>query len=327
LKGGTRETARLCAEKKKPCVLIGAAEPDTQAAAERACRFVREHGIHVLNVAGPRESEWRQGYDFARTVVTGMVTLLSPLEANSGDKSLASPVLSFIIPAHNEEHELPQTLRAVQTAAEISTRTYEIIVVDDASTDATAEIARQFGARVIPVNFRQIAAVRNAGARAATGDVFFFVDADTCIAPSHLTAGLKALADGSSGGSARVALDSDVPLWARVFLRLFIALYFASNLGVGAFLFMRRETFLAAGGFDEQYFAGEEVYLSLALKKLGRFRILSEPIITSARKMRMHSGRLVLKQFLWITFGGKRALRKREKLQLWYDGKREGNLA
>jgi GT2 family glycosyltransferase len=235
--------------------------------------------------------------------------------------------LSFIVPAHNEEHELPGALRALHTAAQAAGEPYEIVVVDDDSDDATAEIAQRAGARVLPVKLRQIAAVRNAGARAAAGDVLFFVDADTCIAPGHVTAGLQALADGCSGGSAKVELDSDVPLWAHVFLRVFAAFYFASNLGVGAFLFMRRETFLVAGGFDEQYFAGEEVYLSLALKKLGRFRILDEPIITSARKMRMHRGGLVLKQFLWITFGGKRALRKREKLQLWYDGKREGNLA
>ncbi len=235
--------------------------------------------------------------------------------------------LSFIVPAHNEEHELPGALRALHAAAQAAGNPYEIVVVDDDSDDATAEIAQRAGARVLQVKLRQIAAVRNAGARAATGDVLFFVDADTCIAPGHVTAGLQALVDGCSGGSAKVEFDSDVPFWVHVFLRVFATLYFASNLGVGAFLFMRRETFLAAGGFDEQYFAGEEVYLSLALKKLGRFRILKEPIVTSARKIRMHSGELVLKQFLWMMFRGKRALRKREKLQLWYDGKREGNLA
>ena len=235
--------------------------------------------------------------------------------------------LSFIVPAHNEEHELPGALRALHAAAQAAGQPYEIVVVDDNSRDRTAEIAESAGARLVQIRARQIAAARNAGARAATGEVLFFVDADTCIAPGHVTGGLQALADGCSGGSARLALDGDVPLWAHIFLRVFSTLYFASNLGVGAFLFMRRHTFDAVGGFDEQYFAGEEVYLSLALKKLGRFRILKEPIVTSARKMRMHSGGLVLRQFLWMMIFGKRALRRREKLHLWYDGKREGKLA
>ena len=52
------------------------------------------------------------------------------------------------------------------------------------------------GARVVSVNLRQIAAVRNAGARAAQGEVFFFVDADTRIAPGHVTAALEALEAG-----------------------------------------------------------------------------------------------------------------------------------
>ena len=51
-------------------------------------------------------------------------------------------MLSFIVPAHNEEHELPATLRALRQAADAAGHAYEIIVVDDASTDATAEIAR-----------------------------------------------------------------------------------------------------------------------------------------------------------------------------------------
>jgi len=232
-------------------------------------------------------------------------------------------MLSFIVPAHNEEHELPETLLAIRAAAEEAGRAYEIVVVDDASTDATAEIARGQGARVIPVSLRQIAAVRNAGAHAATGDTFFFVDADTRISAGHVTAALRALENGCSGGSARVVLDGELPRWARIFLHTFSTVYFAMNLGVGAFLFARRETFEAAGRFDEQYFAGEEVYLSMALKKLGRFQILPEPIVTSARKIRMHPAKFVLTQTLFIFFGGKRALRTRQKLDLWYDGKRE----
>ncbi|MBA2242959.1 MAG: glycosyltransferase [Chthoniobacterales bacterium] len=233
-------------------------------------------------------------------------------------------MLSFIVPAHNEEHELPETLRAIRHAAEGCAHSYEVIVVDDASTDATAEIAKRFGAKVVPVCRRQIAAARNAGARVASGEILFFVDADTHITPGHVASGVEALASGCSGGSARVAVDRELPVWARLFLRVFCTLYFAAGLGVGAFIFTRRRSFEAAGGFDEQYFAGEEVYLTLALKKLGRFRILREPIVTSARKIRMHSPGFVLAQSCFIVFGGRRALRKREKLALWYDGKREG---
>ena len=236
-------------------------------------------------------------------------------------------MLSFIVPAHNEEHELPATLRSLRAAADGAGQNYEIIVVDDASTDTTAALARSEGARVIPVNFRQIAAVRNAGARAAQGEIFFFVDADTHISAEHVTAALQALENGCSGGSARVALDAEVPLWVRVFLRTFATIYFAANLGVGAFMFARRTTFEAVGGFDEQFFAGEEAYLTLALRKRGPFKILRTPIVTSARKVRMHPPRFVLAQSFFIFFGGKRALRRRHKLDLWYDGKREHKAA
>lgn len=237
-------------------------------------------------------------------------------------------MLSFVIPAHNEEHELPKTLRTIRAAAEAAApQPYEIIVVDDASDDATSRIAQEFGARIVPVRLRQIAAVRNAGARAAAGDIFFFVDADTHISARNVTTALEALEGGCVGGSARFKLDRAVPLWAQLFLLLFCALYFSAHLGIGAFIFVRREDFEAIGGFDEQYFAGEEMYLTLALQKLGRFAILRDPITTSARKIRMHSARSFFAQWFQILLGGKRALRGRHHLALWYDGKREHMLA
>src|SRR6476660_10650267 len=94
---------------------------------------------------------------------------------------LSKAMISFIVPAYNEEHELSNTLSAIREAASGATQTYEIIVVDDASTDATPEIASGAGAKVISISRRQIAASRNAGGRAAQGEYLFFVDADTRI--------------------------------------------------------------------------------------------------------------------------------------------------
>lgn len=232
-------------------------------------------------------------------------------------------MISFIVPAHNEEHELPETLRAIVSAADTVGQPYELVVVDDDSNDATAGIAQGFGARVEHVQLRQIAGVRNAGARVAKGDIFFFVDADTHIDAESVAAALGALEGGYVGGSARLKLDREVPFWAKIAITAFCAVYFAANLGVGAFIFTRRDHFEAIGGFDEQYFAGEEMYLTLALRKRGRFVILKEPVTTSARKVRMHSGRHLYRQWVGMLLGGKRVLRERKHLDIWYDGKRE----
>jgi glycosyltransferase involved in cell wall biosynthesis len=232
-------------------------------------------------------------------------------------------MVSFIVPAYNEELELSSTLAAIRAATSGLSQPFEIVVVDDASTDATPKIAEQAGARVVSIHRRQIAAVRNAGARAARGEYLFFVDADTRINPTHVTEAIAALEAGYTGGSARVLMDGFVPLWGRVFLRAFSVLYFGLNLGAGAFLFTTRRNFEAVGGFDEQHFAGEEVYFSLALRKLGRFKVLREPVLTSGRKLRMYSAKEILGTLSILIVGGPRMARSRARLRLWYDGKRE----
>ena len=75
-------------------------------------------------------------------------------------------MLSVIVPAYNEELLIGRTLRALRAAGGALGQPFEVIVVDDASTDRTAAIAAEHGARVLSVHNRQIAATRNAGARA-----------------------------------------------------------------------------------------------------------------------------------------------------------------
>ena len=216
---------------------------------------------------------------------------------------------------------MPRTLQAIREAA--GAHEYEIVVVDDASTDRTAEIARNSGTTLISINRRQIAAARNAGARAARGEILFFVDADTRINRKHVTDALAALHFGYAGGGARVRVQGNVPMWARVGLYFFCVLYFALNFGAGAFLFTTKNNFETAGGFDESLFIGEEVYFSLALRKLGRFKILSEPITTSGRKLRMYSAAQILAHCIRVFLKGPRVARSRKGLEIWYDGKRE----
>jgi len=230
-------------------------------------------------------------------------------------------MISFIVPAYNEEAELPGTLRAIHSAA--ASYEYEIVLVNDGSTDATAAVGEQSGARVISIERRQIAAARNAGARAARGDVFIFVDADTRVRPEHVRGSLDALRNGFVGGGSRLAFDGEIPPWGKVMFHVFSILYFGLNLGAGAFLFTTRENFFAVGGFDEIYFAGEEVFFTVALKRLGKFTLLREPAITSGRKLRMYSGWKISGGLFSVLLGGPRGVMSRKKLDMWYGGERE----
>src|SRR5438105_6632938 len=102
-------------------------------------------------------------------------------------------MISFIIPAHNEERLLGPTLRSIHAAARAAGEPYEVIVADDASTDRTTAVAEENGAQVVRIARRQIAAARNAGARQARGEYFIFVDADTVINEGVIRAALQAL--------------------------------------------------------------------------------------------------------------------------------------
>ena len=231
--------------------------------------------------------------------------------------------LSFIVPAHNEERLLPATLHAIHGSAAACGIEYEIIVADDASTDRTARIAAEIGARVVPVQHRQISATRNSGARAAKGDLLVFVDADTLINRDVLLRAIDAIANGNVGGGATVRFDGPIPLYARALIPLLTTTMRAMRLAAGCFVFCTRTAFEAAGGFDERLFGAEEIALSVALKKLGRFVMLRETVLTSGRKLRTYSGLEVLGIVLRGALSGGKMLERRDQMGLWYDPRRE----
>lgn len=236
-------------------------------------------------------------------------------------------MLSYILPAHNEEALLGQTLAVLRASAASLGEPHEIIVVDDASSDRTADIARSGGATVVSIERRQIAAARNAGAAAARGDVLVFVDADTHVPVETLQAALAALRAGAVAAGARFVLDTRAPRWLLGAANLVIAFMRALRWAAGCFLMVRRDVFVAVGGFDERYYATEEIVLSRALKRRGRMVIVRPPVTTSARKGRLYDVRHHLTLLWRVATRGRGVLRRREGLDLWYDGRRERSTA
>jgi glycosyltransferase involved in cell wall biosynthesis len=230
--------------------------------------------------------------------------------------------ISFVVPAHNEEQLLGRTLEAIERAARALGEPFEVIVVDDASTDRTADIARAHSARVVAIHRRQIAAVRNAGAREAAGDFLVFVDADTVVNENAVRAAIAAMRAGAVGGGSTVRFDGRVPLYGRFLLAAVLPIYRACGLAGGCFLFCTREAFRAVGGFDEALFAAEEVALSRALRRRGHFVILDAHVTTSGRKLRTYSGRETLGILLRLALSGPKSVRKRDGLDLWYAERR-----
>jgi glycosyltransferase involved in cell wall biosynthesis len=190
-------------------------------------------------------------------------------------------------------------------------------VVDDASTDRTGAIALEHDARVVAIDRRQIAATRNAGARAATGDRYFFVDADTVVTKPVLRAAVRALRGGAVGGGCCVRFDEGrLPPYAMVVERVLPSIQQAVGMAAGCFVFCTRRAYLAAGGFDEAMDWGEEVAFGGRLKRQGRFVVLREYVITSARKLRAHTAMELLRVGARLALGGPQS--RSEGLEYWY---------
>jgi glycosyltransferase involved in cell wall biosynthesis len=235
-------------------------------------------------------------------------------------------MLSFVIPAHDEEALIGPTIHAIHAAAaDAAVGAYEIVVVDDASRDHTARVAAAHGARVVRVVCRRISAVRNAGGRAAAGRILFFVDADTLVNGDTLAAAMRALRRGAVGGFSGVSFDGWVPLYARILLALVAPGIRLARLGGACFVFCTREAFDAVGGWDGTLFALEEVTFMTAIKRRfgrRRFVVLREAVVTSGRKFRTHSAWELLAPFVRFATRGRRARQSREGLDLWYAPRR-----
>lgn len=233
-------------------------------------------------------------------------------------------MISFIIPAHNEEALVGSCISAVRGAMESVGEAHEIIVVDDSSTDATSSIAEQHGARVIRVAHRQISATRKAGAKEARGGILFFVDADTFVNAEIVQSALRTLREGAAGGGCLPKFEGRLPLLVRVtYPVVIVGMRWLLRQTGGACLFCTRDSFEATSGFSEALYAAEEDVWIKALKRHGRFAVLAERVVTSGRSLRAQSFWSIARVITRLALRGPNGFRERNGLDLWYRPSRE----
>lgn len=239
--------------------------------------------------------------------------------------------LSIIIPAFNEELLIEECLKSVHASLDANAKpgfTSEIIVVDNNSTDNTADLARKAGARVVFEPINQIGRARNAGAVEATGDWLLFVDADSILNPGLLGDILHLIEEGRSVGCGSIIKMQGLPWWASGTLQLWTVMSILFRWAAGALVVCRSDAFRDVGGFDQELYAADEVTLSQKLKKWGQQRSLQfviltrHPLESSSRKIRLYSRREITDQILRVMLHPRRTLQDKKHLSVWYDGRR-----
>ena len=200
--------------------------------------------------------------------------------------------ISLVIPAYNEEKLLPRLLESVDIAAnrfKLGAEKIEIIVANNASTDATSQISKQSNCIVVDVEKRMIAAARNGGAEAAKGKIIAFVDADSVIHPEIFNKIKTSLADDKViGGATGINFDRS-SMGINFTFAMVKPMIQLMGLESGV-VFCRRKDFLAVNGYPEDELVAEDVKFLKNLKAYGkkqgrRFRVLKGAItLTSSRK-------------------------------------------
>lgn len=186
-------------------------------------------------------------------------------------------MLSIIIPTYNEADQIATTISKISGA-----RQTEIIIVDGGSTDDTLTIAKNSDAITITSPRKGRGAQMNTGAAYATGDILYFLHADSAPPEQFVSYIKRAILAGAKSGCFRLAFD-----YQHWFLK---ANCWFTRFNVNAVrfgdqsLFVTKEVFLKSGGFREDLVVMEDQEIIHRLKKLGKFSVMKAAVTTSARK-------------------------------------------
>ncbi|SFR40296.1 Glycosyl transferase family 2 [Marinobacter gudaonensis] len=183
------------------------------------------------------------------------------------------PFVSIVIPAYNEGDHIGKCLAALISQNYPDDR-YEIIVVDNGSSDNTVAEAQRFDVRVLSKPAVKVGAVRNFGVAHSRGDILAFIDSDCIAQPNWLSAGVSALKKENVGAVGGGCLLREEPSWIEKGWKLGKegSDEQVTSLAGGSFL-VKANLFRKLNGFDESINAGEDTKLSRDIASLG-YRLL-----------------------------------------------------
>ncbi len=227
-------------------------------------------------------------------------------------------IVSIVIPAHNEQARVASCLEAL--AGQITTHTLDIIVVDNASTDATATTAQTFTAtlplRVVSEPTLGRGAARRHGFGLARGDIILSTDADTIVPSGWVEALVQNFHDPAIvATTGPCAILDCAPFTNRTFnwlqpnLMRAYRLLFGHYWLTGSNCALRRSVYKAAGGFDPSVRDLEDIELGFRIAKLGRIRFIPSITVITAGDRFQHGLILGLASYA-RTFIGRFALRQ-----------------
>ena len=246
---------------------------------------------------------------------TGMQELMP--EAGSGPR----PQVSFVVPAYNEERLLPACLAAIRAEIERTGCTAEVIVVNNASTDTTADIAAAApGVVVVDQPVKGLVQARSAGFQASRGLLIANIDADTLIPEGWLTRVLQAFEQNRRLVCFSGPYDYyDVPMHIRAFARTFYIVGYATYafnkhvMGIGAMVqggnfVLVRDVMERIGGYSNAFtFYGEDTDIARRMSRVGdvvfTFKLMAK---SSGRRLRgdglVMTGIRYSANYLWATY-------------------------
>jgi rSAM/selenodomain-associated transferase 2 len=194
--------------------------------------------------------------------------------------------ISIVIPALNESQFIGHTIRHLLKYG--GGKVIELFVVDGGSTDDTIRVAREAGAAVLSSPEKGRAIQMNFGASQCTGEVLYFVHADTITPETYVSDISRALSQGSQMGNFQYRFDSSSRLLQ--FNALFTRFQWLVCQGGDKTFFIRRSLFFKLGGYDPAHVVMEEYDFVRRARKLGyKLAIIPAKCIVSARKYEQNS--------------------------------------